>query len=427
MSPNDDAHTHEEQQQLLQDRSDLDWGAIREDFPVLHQEVHGRPLAYLDNAASSQMPRQVLDEIVWYQTRAHSNVHRGVHALSQRATDAFELARKRVAELINAPEARQCVFTRGATESVNLVMHAWGMDNVGEGDDILISGLEHHANIVPWQMLCERTGAELRVLPIDDTGQWVFDQYEDFLSERTKLVALSHVSNALGTVNPIGEAIEIAHQRGVPVLVDGCQAVPHMPVDVQALDADFYAFSGHKMCGPTGIGILYAKQEILENMSPFQGGGDMIRSVTFEKTTYADSPHRFEAGTPAIMPAVGLGAAATYLRSIGLERIAQREQELLDYATDELGDISGVRIIGTAPEKSALISFTVEGVHPHDVGTILDNDGVAIRAGHHCAQPVMEHFAVPATARASFAFYNNETDIDALVSAIASVQDIFGP
>ncbi|MGM0558819.1 MAG: aminotransferase class V-fold PLP-dependent enzyme, partial [Myxococcota bacterium] len=302
----------------------MDWAGLREDFPVLQQEVHGRPLAYLDNAASSQMPRQVLDEIVWYQTRAHSNVHRGVHALSQRATDAYELARERIAELINAPDASQCIFTKGATEAINLVMFAWGMEHVGEGDEILISGSEHHANIVPWQMLCERTGARLRVMPIEETGQWVFEQYDELLSDKTALVALSHVSNALGTVNPVGTAIDKAHARGVPVLIDGCQAVPHMQVDVQALDADFYAFSGHKMCGPTGIGILYGKAEILDAMGPFQGGGDMIRNVTFEKTTYADSPHLFEAGTPPIMPAVGLGAAATYLQSIGMGRIAAR-------------------------------------------------------------------------------------------------------
>jgi cysteine desulfurase/selenocysteine lyase len=426
MSANDDAKTHREQQELLRDRTELDWEELRADFPVLTQEVHGRPLAYLDNAASSQMPRQVLDEINWYQTRAHSNVHRGVHALSQRATDAYELARERVAELIGSPSPNQCIFTKGATEAINLVMYAWGFENVEEGDEILISGLEHHANIVPWQMLCKRVGARLRVMPIDQKGEWVFDDYDELLSDRTALVALSHVSNALGTVNPIGEAIEKAHARDVPVLVDGCQAVPHMTVDVQALDADFYAFSGHKMCGPTGIGILYAKKEILDEMGPFQGGGDMIRNVTFEESTYADAPHRFEAGTPPIMPAVGLGAAATYLQSIGLGRIAAREQELLAYATEKLEAVSGVRIIGTAPNKAAVISFEVEGVHPHDVGTILDSEGVAIRAGHHCAQPVMEHFEVAATARASLAFYNNRADIDSLVSALSSVKDIFG-
>lgn len=408
------------------DRSEWGWDEIRAEFPVLRQSIDGHPLSYLDNAASSQMPQSVIDRLTWYQSAEHSNVHRGVHTLSQKATDAYEKAREKVARFINAPDSAQCIFTRGATEGVNLVMHGWGRKFVGEGDEIIVTALEHHANIVPWQMLCEEKGATLKVIPMTDEGELVVDELPTLLSDKTKFVCVSHVSNALGTVNPIDRIIEQAHDHGVPVLVDGCQAVPHMKVDVQALDADFYVFSGHKMCGPTGIGILYGKRELLEAMNPFMGGGDMIRTVTFEKTTYAPIPHKFEAGTPSILAVVGLGAAIDYLESIGMDRIAEREAELLEYATKRIEELDFIRILGTAPNKASVISFEVIGVHPHDVGTILDTEGVAIRAGHHCAQPVMDRLGVPATARASLAFYNNKDDVDALIGALQTVKDIFG-
>ena len=408
------------------DRSSSDWEEIRADFPVLSQKIEGNRLAYLDNAASSQAPQSVVDRMNRYQTTEHSNVHRGVHTLSQRATDAYEGARERIAGFINAPDADQCIFTRGATEAINLVMYAWGRQNIGEGDEILISAMEHHSNIVPWQMLCEEVGAELRIVPMTDEGELEIDAYRELLGERTKIVGIVQVSNALGTINPVEEMIELAHKQGVPVLVDGCQAVPHLPVDVQALDADFYAFSGHKMNGPTGIGVLYGRREMLEQMRPFQGGGDMIRSVTFEETTYSDLPYKFEAGTPAILPAVGLGAAVDYLESIGMERVAAREGELLGYATRQLEEIEGVRIFGRAERKASVLSFDIEGVHPHDIGTILDADGVAIRAGHHCAQPVMDRLGIAATARASFSFYNNRQDADQLAAGIQRVKEIFG-
>ncbi len=408
------------------DRSSRGWDEIRAEFPVLTREVDGEPLAYLDNAASSQTPSPVIERMTRYQSSEHSNVHRGVHRLSQRATDAYEGARERVAEFIGAPSAEQCIYTRGATEAINLVMHAWGRVNVERGDEILISQMEHHSNIVPWQMLCDEVGAELRVVPMTDRGELELGAFDEKLSDRTKLVGLVHVSNALGTVNPVAEMIDIAHERGVPVLIDGCQAVPHRPVDVQALDADFYAFSGHKMNGPTGIGILYGKHDLLEGMPPFQGGGDMIKSVSFEETTYNDLPYKFEAGTPAIMPAVGLGAAVEYLDSIGMGRIAEREAELLEYATSKLEAIEGVRIVGRAADKTSVLSFEVDGVHPHDIGTILDDDGVAIRAGHHCAQPVMDRLGIPATARASFSYYNTREDADQLARGIRRVKDIFG-
>ena len=408
------------------DRSSTDWEEIRADFPVLSQKIEGNRLAYLDNAASSQAPESVVDRMNRYQTTEHSNVHRGVHTLSQRATDAYEGARERIAGFINAPDADQCIFTRGATEAINLVMYAWGRQNIGEGDEILISAMEHHSNIVPWQMLCEEVGAELRIVPMTDEGELEIDAYRELLGERTKIVGIVQVSNALGTINPVEEMIELAHKQGVPVLVDGCQAVPHLPVDVQALDADFYAFSGHKMNGPTGIGVLYGRREMLEQMRPFQGGGDMIRSVTFEETTYSDLPYKFEAGTPAILPAVGLGAAVDYLESIGMERVAAREGELLGYATRQLEEIEGVRIFGRAERKASVLSFDIEGVHPHDIGTILDADGVAIRAGHHCAQPVMDRLGIAATARASFSFYNNRQDADQLAAGIQRVKEIFG-
>lgn len=406
-------------------RADMSWEAIRAEFPVLNQRVGDYPLAYLDNAASSQMPQPVIDRLVQYQTREHANVHRGVHMLSQRATDAFDAAREKLRAFLNAPSSDQCIFTRGATEAMNLVAYGWGRKFVGEGDEIIVSALEHHSNIVPWQILCQEKGARLRVLPMNDAGELLIDQLDDLLNARTKLVAVNHVSNALGTVNPIAEITQKAHAAGAVVMVDGCQATPHLKVDVQALGADFYAFSGHKMLAPTGVGGLYGRRELLEAMNPFLGGGDMIRSVSFEKTTYAPIPHKFEAGTPPILSVIGLGAAIDYLESIGMERIARREHELLEYATARMSELARVRILGTAARKSALISFEIEDVHPHDVGTILDSRGVAIRAGHHCAQPIMTRLGVPATARASFAFYNNRDDIDALVRAVSAVEEIF--
>jgi cysteine desulfurase/selenocysteine lyase len=402
------------------------WEQIRQDFPVLDQEVNGSPLAYLDNAASSQTPRSVIERMERYQSSEHSNVHRGVHTLSQRATDAYEGARQRIADFINAESSDQCIYTSGATEGINLVMYAWGRANIGEGDEIVISEMEHHANIVPWQMLCEQTGATLRVVEFDERGELAVEDFEQIFNDRTKLVGIVHVSNALGTINPVEEIVELAHSREIPVLVDGCQAVPHMPVDVQDIGADFYAFSGHKMNGPTGIGVLYGRREMLESMPPFQGGGDMIKRVTFEETKYNDLPYKFEAGTPAIMPAVGLGAAVDYLESVGMERIAGREADLLGYATERLEALDGVRIFGRADRKASVISFDIEGVHPHDIGTIVDDEGVAIRAGHHCAQPVMDHFGIPATARASLSYYNTTREIDQLVKAIDTVKDIFG-
>lgn len=398
---------------------------IRADFPVLRQTVNGKPLVYLDNAASSQVPQVVIDRGSIYLEHEHSNIHRGVHYLSQKATTAYEGAREKVKRFINARESRECIFVRGTTEGINLVMNGYGRKFVREGDEIIISGLEHHANIVPWQMLCEEKGARLRVIPINDAGELLLDEYDLLLNERTKLVAVGHVSNALGTVNPVKEIIERAHKYGVPVLVDGAQSAPHMLVNVQELDCDFFAFSGHKMFAPTGSGVVYGKADLLEKMNPFQGGGDMIKSVTFEKTTYADLPNKFEAGTPAIASQIGLGAAIDYLNSIDREQAAQHEQELLRYATERLSDVEGVRIIGTAKEKASVLSFVIDEIHPHDIGTILDQEGIAIRAGHHCAQPVMQRFNLPATARASFAFYNTREEADALVRTVERVIEIF--
>jgi cysteine desulfurase / selenocysteine lyase len=398
---------------------------IRADFPVLHQTINGKPLIYLDNSASSQVPQVVIDRGSTYIEQEHSNIHRGVHYLSQKATTAYEGAREKVKRFINARDVRECIFVRGATEGINLVMHGYGRKFIGAGDEIIISAMEHHANIVPWQMLCEEKGARLRVIPMNDAGELLLDEYDGLLSERTKLVAVMHVSNALGTINPIKEMVAQAHKYGVPVLIDGAQAAPHMPVDVQALDADFYVFSGHKMFAPTGSGVVYGKLEILNTMNPFQGGGDMIRTVTFEKTTYADPPNRFEAGTPAIASQIGLGAAIDYLNSIGRERAAAYEAELLRYATERVSAIEGVRIIGTAKHKASVLSFVIDDIHPHDIGTILDQEGIAVRAGHHCAQPVMQRFKVPATARASFAFYNTKEEIDVLARTIERVIEIF--
>ncbi len=398
---------------------------IREDFPVLRQVVNGKPLVYLDNAASSQVPQVVIDRGSIYLEDEHSNIHRGVHYLSQKATTAYEGAREKVKRFINARDAKECIFVRGATEGINLVMHGYGRKFIGAGDEIIISAMEHHANIVPWQMLCEEKGARLRVIPMNDAGELLQDEYNALLNEKTKFVAFTHVSNALGTINPIQQMIEQAHKYGVPVLIDGAQSAPHMEVDVQDLDCDFYALSGHKMFAPTGSGVVYGKAALLEKMNPFQGGGDMIRSVTFEKTTYADLPNKFEAGTPAIASQIGLGAAIDYLNSIDRKEAAAHEHELLLYATEKLKGIEGVRIIGTAKHKASVLSFVIDDIHPHDIGTILDQEGIAVRAGHHCAQPVMQRFKVPATARASFAFYNTKEEIDVLARTIERVIEIF--
>jgi len=398
---------------------------VRADFPVLHQTVNGKPLVYLDNGASSQVPQVVIDRGSIYLEQEHSNIHRGVHYLSQRATTAYEGAREKVKRFLNAREAKECIFVRGATEGINLVMHGYGRKFIGAGDEIIISAMEHHANIVPWQMLCEEKGARLRIIPMNDAGELLLDEYDALLNERTKFVAVTHVSNALGTINPIKEMIEQAHKYGVPVLIDGAQSAPHMPVDVQDLDCDFFTFSGHKVYAPTGSGIVYGKAEILERMNPFQGGGDMIKSVTFEKTIYAELPNKFEAGTPAIASQIGLGAAIDYLNTIDREQAAVHEHELLRYATERISAIEGVRIIGTARNKASVLSFVIDDIHPHDIGTILDQEGIAVRAGHHCAQPVMQRFKVPATARASFAFYNTKEEVDILASTIEKVIEIF--
>jgi cysteine desulfurase/selenocysteine lyase len=399
---------------------------VREDFPVLGQTVNGKPLVYLDNAASAQVPRIVIERGAKYLREEHSNIHRGVHYLSQRATSAYEGAREKVKRFINAREARECVFVRGVTEGVNLVMHGYGRKFVGEGDEIVVSEMEHHSNLVPWQMLCEEKGARLRVIPMNDAGELVLEEFDALLNERTKLVCVGHVSNSLGTVNPVKEIVARAHKVGVPVLVDGAQGAPHLKVDVQDLDCDFYAISGHKMFAPTGSGVLYGKAELLEKMNPFLGGGSMIRTVTFERSTYAAIPDKFEAGTPAIASAIGLGAAIDYLDGLDREAAHAHEQELLAYATEKLSGIEGVRIIGTAREKASVLAFVIEEVHPHDVGTILDQEGIAIRAGHHCAQPVMQHFKVSATARASFAFYNTKQEVDALAKAVEKVIEVLG-
>jgi len=398
---------------------------VRRDFPILARRVNGKPLTYLDSAASSQRPLPVLRAMEHYETHSHANVHRGVHTLSQEATQAFEDARERVRRFINARSTKEIVFVRGTTEAINLVAQSYARPRLKAGDEILITALEHHANIVPWQMVCEQTGCTLKVAPIDTRGELIFAEFEKLLSPRTKLVAVAHVSNALGTVLPIERIIAAAHARGAPVLIDGAQAVPHTRVDVQALKADFYAFSSHKLYGPTGIGVLYAKEALLAAMPPWQGGGDMIRSVTFERTTYNDLPWKFEAGTPHIVGAVGLAAALDYVEGLGLEAIAAHEQGLLEQATSQLKKIPGLQIIGTAPHKAAVISFVLSGVHSHDIGTILDNEGVAIRTGHHCAMPVMDFFEVPATARASFACYSNTQDVERLVAALHKVREVF--
>ena len=398
---------------------------LRCDFPILHQQVHGKPLVYLDNAATSQKPSQVITALDHYYSADNANIHRGVHTLSERATAAYEGGRDKVKQFLNAADRREIVFVRGATEAINLVAQSYARPRLKPGDEILITEMEHHSNIVPWQMVCEQTGAVLKVVPINEAGELLIDDFHRLLNVRTKLVAVVHVSNALGTINPVEEIIAAAHAQSVPVLLDGAQAVPHVAVDVQALDCDFYVFSGHKLYAPTGIGALYGKVALLEAMSPYQGGGDMIRSVTFAKTEYNALPYKFEAGTPHIAGGIGLGAAIDYVSKIGLQAIAAWEDELLRYATARVLEIPGVRLIGTARHKTGILSFVMDGVHPHDIGTILDHEGVAIRTGHHCAMPVMDHFAVPATARASLALYNTRDDIERLHAAIIKVKEVF--
>ncbi|MGB6157508.1 MAG: cysteine desulfurase [Acidobacteriaceae bacterium] len=403
----------------------FDLERIRKDFPILHTKVHGHPLVYLDNAATSQKPRSVIDALVRYYEGENANIHRGVHYLSQIATEEFEKARETVRSFVNAAQASEIIFTRGTTEAINLVAQTYGRTHVGAGDEVLITAMEHHSNIVPWQLLCEEKGAKLRVAPINDAGELVLEEFEKLLGPRTKVVAVAHVSNALGTINPLKRMIAAAHARGIPVVVDGAQAVPHLAVDVQDLDADFYAFSGHKMYAPTGIGVLYGKYALLDAMPPYQGGGDMISSVTFEKTTYNKLPHKFEAGTPDMAGVAGLKAAIEYMNGIGIAKIAVHEHDLLEYATEVVGGLPGVRLIGTAREKASVLSFVLDDVHPHDIGTILDQQGIAVRTGHHCAQPVMERFQIPATVRASFAVYNTKAEIDALVRGIRKVREVF--
>ena len=398
---------------------------IREDFPVLKQTIHDKPLVYLDSAATAQKPYAVIEAIRKFHEVDCANIHRGVHELSQRSTAAYEEARGKGRRFINARYRNEMVFVRGTTEAVNLVSSSWGRKNVKQDDEIVITALEHHSNIVPWQMLCEEKDAKLRVIPMNDRGELLMEEYEKLLNPRTRMVAFAHVSNALGTINPVRQMIEMAHAAGALTLIDGAQAVPHLKVDVQALDVDFYAFSGHKLCGPTGIGFLYGKNELLDAMPPYQGGGDMIRTVTFEKTTYNELPYKFEAGTPNIAGGIGLGAAFDYVNGIGLDKIAAYEHDLLEYGTEALTRIPGLRLIGTAREKAAVLSFVIEGIHPHDIGTVLDRQGIAVRTGHHCAQPVMDRFKVPATTRASLAFYNTFQEIDALAAGLQKVKEIF--
>jgi cysteine desulfurase/selenocysteine lyase len=403
----------------------IDLAAVRRDFPILSRQVHGKPLVYLDNAASSQKPRAVIDAECRLYEEYYANVHRGVHSLSMQSTDAYEAARAKARAFLNAPSTREIIFTRGTTEAINLVAATFGRAQVNAGDEVLVSGLEHHSNIVPWQMLCEEKGARLRHVPINDDGEVILEELERLLNPRTRILGIAHVSNALGTINPVAQIVEMAHARGVPVLLDGAQAVPHVPVDVRAIGCDFYAFSSHKVFGPTGIGVLYGKAALLEQMPPYQGGGDMILSVSFDKTTYNELPYKFEAGTPNIAGVIGLGAALDWVSGIGLDRIAAHEHTLLEYGTARLLEIPGLRIIGTARDKAAVLSFVMEGVHPHDMGTVLDYEGVAVRTGHHCAQPVMERFGVPATTRASMAVYNTKEEIDVLVKGIQKAREMF--
>lgn len=405
--------------------SQFDARQIRAEFPILARKIGAKPLVYLDNAATTQKPQRVIDAIIRYYSAENANIHRGVHTLSQEATEHYEQARRTVQSFIHAADPGEIVFVRGTTEGINLVAQTWGRASIRSGDEILISAMEHHSNIVPWQMLAEEKGAKLRVAPIDDNGELLLDEFETLLGPRTKIVAIAHISNALGTINPVRKVAEMAHRWNARVLLDGAQAVPHMAVDMCELDCDFYVFSGHKIYGPTGIGILYGKAELLDAMPPYQGGGDMISSVTFEKTLYNRLPYKFEAGTPNVAGGIGLGTALEYVTAIGLPPIAQHEQEVLDYGTKRLQAVPGLRLIGTAREKAGVLSFVLEGVHPHDIGTILDQEGIAIRTGHHCAQPLMERFGVAATARASIALYNTTEDIDALAAGLEKVREVF--
>lgn len=408
-----------------QQKNKFDVKKIRNDFPILLQKVHGKGLCYLDNAATTQKPQAVIDEISNYYKEINSNVHRGVHTLSEKATSAYENSRIKIKNFINASNEKEIIFTRGTTEAINLVAQTFGRINLNEGDEVLISTMEHHSNIVPWQMICEEKKAKLKVIPINDSGELIFNEFEKLLSKKTKIVSVVYVSNSLGTINPVRRIIKKAHESGVPVLLDGAQAIQHIPVDVQELDCDFFAFSGHKIYGPTGVGVLYGKMELLNSMHPYQGGGDMISKVTFEKTTYNSLPYKFEAGTPNIAGVIGLGRAIDYIQEIGVENIAAYEGELLNYATLELSKIDGIKFIGTAKNKSSVISFVFDNVHPHDVGTFLDYEGIAVRTGHHCTQPVMDRFDIPATTRASFAMYNTKEEVDALVTGIKKVLEVF--
>ncbi len=410
---------------LPADHPVFDINAARADFPILQEMIHDKPLVYLDNAATTQKPVQVISALDEYYRHYNSNIHRGVHTLSEKATAAYEGARKKIRTFLNAESTKEIVFVRGATEAINLVAQSYGRTTLKPGDEIIISEMEHHSNIVPWQLLCEQTGAVLKIIPIDDNGELIVEEFEKLLTAKTRIVGIVHISNALGTITPVKKIIDMAHAQNAVVLVDGAQAVAHIPVDVQALDCDFYVFSGHKIFGPTGTGVLYGKQELLEQMPPYQGGGDMIKMVTFEKTTYNDLPHKFEAGTPHIAGFIGLGVAIDYVTNIGLENISTWETDLLHYATEATASIKELKLIGTAKEKASILSFVVEGIHPHDIGTILDHEGIAIRAGHHCAMPVMEHFKVPATARASIAFYNTRAEIDQLILGIHKSLEIF--
>ena len=405
--------------------SSLDVEKIRQDFPILHQEVNGKPLAYLDNAATSQKPTQVIEALDKYYKEDNANIHRGVHTLSERATIDYEQARGKVRSFINANSEKEIIFVRGATEGINLIAQSYGRNKLKTGDEIIISEMEHHSNIVPWQLLCEQTGAILKIIPINDSGELILEEFEKLLSPKTKLVSIAHISNALGTINPIQTIIDRAHEHNAVVIIDGAQATPHTIVDVQALDCDFYVFSGHKLFGPTGIGVLYGKAHLLEAMPPWQGGGDMIKMVSFEKTLYNDLPYKFEAGTPHIAGVIGLGAAIDYVSATGLEAIAAHEHELLEYATEKILEVKGLRLIGTAQQKTSILSFVIDSIHPHDIGTILDHEGIAIRTGHHCAMPVMTHFNVPATARASFAFYNTFEEVDRLIQALGKAREVF--
>ena len=404
----------------------LDVTKIRQDFPILAQTVHGKPLVYLDNAASAQKPKAVLDALRQVYERDYANVHRGVHSLSQRATDLFEGAREKVRAFINAHDAKEIIFVRGTTEAINLVAQSYGRSKLGPGDEILITAMEHHSNIVPWQILCQQTGAVLKIAPINLAGELIMEDFEALLSDKTRLVSVAHMSNALGSINPVKRIIELAHAQGISVLVDGAQAIPHLPVDVQDLDCDFYAFSGHKLFGPSGIGVLYGKEALLKDMPPWQGGGDMIRMVSFDRTEYNVLPYKFEAGTPAVAEAIGLGAAVDYVSGIGMGAVAEHEHRLLEYATEKALKIPGLKIIGNAKEKGSILSFTLHHIHPHDIGTLLDQLGIAVRAGHHCAMPVMDFYGVPATARASFAFYNTFEEVDILIDGIGQLIEVFG-